>query len=459
MLTGAGEAIRSFLSSFGTDARSTAYAASTKKDIAALSVWVIRPVQYVETMQQIVDKSFTPKTGVKVNLSIMPSEQKLILANASGKSPDLALGVAFYTPYDFAIRGAVKNLLDFKDFLPWYNSEFNLESLLPLCFDNGVYGAVETQDFYVLIYRKDILQKFGLSVPDTWDDVRAMMPVLRQYGMSFNTVLSNMTGIRNFTGTSPFIYQAGGALYTPDGTASAFTQKNTAAGFKDMTDLFRVYSVPTYIPSFFNGLRYGTVPLGIGTFSTYLQMQVAAPELASQWGIALAPGTRNGDEVLRYQNADGTAGMVFKTDDATERKAFDLLKWWLSADTQTEFAYSMQSQYGPEFQWNTANVKAFENLSYPPEHKTVILEQWQWQRENLRHPATYMVEREASNVFTGVVVERENLRQALDRAKINSDREITRKLQEFGFVDKNGNVLKTYPVDTIGYLRSLLGEG
>ncbi len=457
-LVRSGAAIQSFLYSFDTEARSAAYEAGTQTSDGALTVWVNRPVQYVEIMQQMIDSQFTSETGIRVNLSIMPNEQKLILANASGNQPDMALGVAFYTPYDFAIRGAVKNLLEFDDFLPWYNEEFNLESLLPMCFNNGVYGAVETQDFYVLMYRKDILEEFGIGVPDTWDDVRAMMPVLRQYGMSFNTILSNMSGTRNFTATSPFIYQNGGEFYTADGAASAFTTENTATGFSEMTDLFRVYGVSTYIPSFFNGMRYGTVPVGIGTFSTYLQLQVAAPELASQWGIALAPGTELDGEVVRYQNADGTAGMIFNSDETTERQCFELLKWWLSADVQTEFAYSIQSFYGPEFLWNTANLKAFENLSYPAEDKAVILEQWTWQRENVRHPATYMVEREASNVFTGVVVEKENLRQALDRAQSNSDMEILRKLQEFGFVDENGEVLEEYPIDTIAYLRSLLGE-
>lgn len=457
-LQSAGASLRTFAGSFSSHNNGAAYQVTAGKDSEALTVWVNRPIQYVEVMQQMIDARFTPKTGIKVNLSIMPNEQKLILANAAGKSPDMALGVAFYTPFDFAIRGACVNLLQYKDFLPWYNSEFNIESLLPMCFDNGVYGAAETQDFYVLIYRRDILKKLGLSVPDTWDDVRSMMPVLREYGMTFNTLLSNMSGIRNLTATSPFVYQSDGDFYSSSGTASAFTSSATAAGFKEMTDLFRIDGMQVYIPSFYNGLRYGTVPLGIGTFSTYLQMEVAAPELASKWGIALSPGTKVGNQIVRYQNADGTAGMVFKTNSSTEKKAYTLLKWWLSSDTQTDFAYTMQSSYGPEFQWNTANIKAFASLSYPPEDKAVILEQWKWQRENLRHPASYMVERDASNVFTGVAVDRENIRMALDRAQYESDQEITRRLQEFGFVDKNGKIIKDYPVNTISYLRSLLGE-
>jgi hypothetical protein len=33
-----------------------------------------------------------------------------------------------------------------------------------------------------------------------------------------------------------------------------------------------------------------------------------------------------------------------------------------------------------------------------------------------------------------------------------------RKLQEFGFIDEDGNIIKEYPTDTISYLKQLLGE-
>ena len=127
-------------------------------------------------------------------------------------------------------------------------------------------------------------------------------------------------------------------------------------------------------------------------------------------------------------------------------------------DTQVEFAYSLQSRFGPEFRWNTANVKAFEELPYPKEHKDIILEQWRWQKEVARHPASYMVEREASNVWNNVVVMGRMLRTELDKAAIISNREISRKLNEFGYMDEDGNLIQDYPMDNLEYLTELLGK-
>ena len=116
----------------------------------------------------------------------MPDEKKITLANSTGSNPDLALGLSYYRPAEFAMRGMAVDLLEFDDFLDWYGAEYNLRALAPMAYEDGVYGASETQEFYVLFYRKDILDSLGLTVPDTWEDVKAMMPVLHRNAMNFN---------------------------------------------------------------------------------------------------------------------------------------------------------------------------------------------------------------------------------------------------------------------------------
>ena len=39
-----------------------------------------------------------------VKISLMPDENKLILATASGTQPDIAMGIAGWRPYDYAIQ-------------------------------------------------------------------------------------------------------------------------------------------------------------------------------------------------------------------------------------------------------------------------------------------------------------------------------------------------------------------
>jgi hypothetical protein len=88
----------------------------------------------------------------------------------------------------------------------------------------------------------------------------------------------------------------------------------------------------------------------------------------------------------------------------------------------------------------------------------VILEQLSYQKENARHPGGYMVEREASNIWNNVVANDKELIEAIDRSTISADREIIRKLKEFGFLDENGNIIKQYPMDTIEKLQQNLQD-
>ena len=118
----------------------------------------------------------------------------------------------------------------------------------------------------------------------------------------------------------------------------------------------------------------------------------------------------------------------------------------------------MELSYGPEYRWNTANLKAFEETSYPEEHKQVIREVWEQQKENLQHPASYIVEREISNAFTNVTVNGYTVIEALDASKLVADREIMRKLKEFGYVDSEGNLERNYPIEVMEDLEAKLRE-
>lgn len=451
------EGYKAFSYTFTEEAAEAGYATGNAEE-DVLQVWINRPVQYVDLLQQLIDSEYTAKTGQKVQLSIMPTESKLILASSTGENPDVVLGANYFTPFEFAIRGAAKNLLEYDDFLNFYNEEYNLEALVPLSYENGVYGAVETQDFQVLYYREDILNSLGLEVPDTWDDLREMMPTLFRYSMNCYLPSSSSSAFKNLHATAPFIYQNGGSLYTNDGLSVAYDTDETFVSIQGLTDMYRIYGMQTTVADFYNSFRSGDTPIGISGFSTYLQLNVAAPELEGAWNIALTPGTEQEDgSVVRYQMADSTACMIFENTEF-EEESWEFLKWWLSSETQLEYANMLESTYGSTYRWNTANHRAFEQLSYPESHKRLILEQWESQKENLRHPANYMVERELSNIWNNVVISGDSLVTEIDRATIEVNREIVRKLQEFGYYDNDKNVIKEYPLMTYEQLVKLLQD-
>ncbi|GHV42252.1 ABC transporter substrate-binding protein [Clostridia bacterium] len=423
-----------------------------KNSGGALTVWINKPAQYVEALRELTAQAFTEKTGIDVVYSIMPDEAKITLANSTGSNPDLALGLSYYRPAEFAMRGMAKNLLEYDDFLDWYGAEYNINSLAAMAYEDGVFGASETQDFYVLFYRKDILDMLGLKVPDTWDDVKQMMPTLHRSAMNFNHPIANSLSYKSFAATSPFIFQNGGDYYSADGLSSNFNDAATLKGLREMMDLYLVYGLAQNIPNFFNSFRTGAVPIGVSTFDTYLKLQVSAPELVGLWDIAPPPGTVQPDgSVSRWTSADMTSAMIFSNTDMSD-EAYSFLRWWLSSGTQINYANSLQMKYGPDYVWNTANHAAFAQMTYPDAHKKIILEQWDWQKEVFRHPASYVLEREVSNAWIDIVTNGAAFRPRIDNASLSSNREMRRKLTEFGYIGKQGEKVKDYNVRLIDEL-------
>ena len=56
------------------------------------------------------------------------------------------------------------------------------------------------------------------------------------------------------------------------------------------------------------------------------------------------------------------------------------------------------------------------------------------------------------------VVDGENAQSRIDEAVKIIDREIVRKLEEFGFIDSDGNVIEYYNIPTIASVRKILGR-
>ncbi len=158
------EGLKRFLHSFQPDPYQSIGASEGE-----LEVWVNRPRQYVDLLQVMSDETFTPQTGIRVKFSIMPDEGKLVLANAAGIQPDVALGVSTNIPYELAIRNALYDLRSFEDFDSFIRI-YSPGALLSYIINDSVYAIPETQDFWVTFYRKDILDlrsAFPCRIPGT----------------------------------------------------------------------------------------------------------------------------------------------------------------------------------------------------------------------------------------------------------------------------------------------------
>lgn len=441
-----------FFQSFTSQAYST-----SNTDPEHLQVWVNRSRQHLEIMQKMIDEDFTVKTGIKVDLSLMPDQNKLVLANASGDSPDIATGINYSVPFELAIRGALKDLTEFSNFKE-VAGRYSEGLLIPSTIGDSIYSLPETMNFWVLFYRSDILEKLGLTVPDTMEEVKAMLTDLQMRGLNFYYPTAGMVGLKNFHGTTPLLFQYGATLYGTYAGNTTINSEEAVEGFTELTNLFTIYNLPKDVPNFYQHFRNGDYPIGIADFGTYNLISNAAPEIASSWGIALIPGIVGEDgEVKRYSAAGAESTVMFESNPKREAQAWEFMSWWSSAEVQAEFGQTLQITYGDEYYWNTANAEAFKELPWKSENKKVILEQITWAMEAPRIPGTYMLERELSNAYNSVVVEGDSIRITLDNAVKQINRETQRKLEEFGYIE-NGEVIKEYEVPTIETVRRILGK-
>lgn len=99
-------------------------------------------------VKNLIDDSFTPKSGISVNLKLVPANI-LLPATLAGEGPDVAMQIGEDVPVNYAMRGAAADLSKFAD----YNevaSRFRDSGLVPYEYDGGVYALPEQQSFPML---------------------------------------------------------------------------------------------------------------------------------------------------------------------------------------------------------------------------------------------------------------------------------------------------------------------
>lgn len=423
-----------------------------------LNIWVNRPLTHIEILREMIESDFTAKTGISVQLSAMPDENKLMLAVVDGNAPDGVIGLSMNKPFDLALRGALHNLREFDDFGQVMES-FSSNMFTPFVIEDRCYGLPETANFVVLFYRTDIMQKLDLEVPETWQDLINILPVLDGYGMKVNTPISSMDAFKNFNCTVPIIQQMGGQLYSEDGTQVLFNHPTTIEAFTLLTDLYTKYSMAQRINNFYQDFKNGVVPLGISDLNTYNLLKNAAPEIYGQWAIAPNLGIRDENGVINNTQPDVASSCVILESSERKSDTWKFLKWWMDADTQLQYSNDLQLRFGMEYIWNTANLDALSQYSYfDSDEKEIILNQVRTAQEIPRHPAYFQVERELSNAFNNIVTNHQSVRAALDMAALSTNRVLQKKLKEFGYMSSSGELLKEFWVASESEIETWRGE-
>ncbi len=430
----AGYHIRSFISSFLNDYNNLSYGSDGRKSV---TVWVGNGVtggrDQAQVLKNMADNYFTARTNINANIQLI-SMGALLPATLAGKGPDVALTLTASDVCNYAFRNAVLDLAQFPDYKE-VAERFYSSAIVPLSFENGVYGLPETQTFPMLFYRKDILSELGLAIPQTWDDVLVMLPMLQKNKMSFGlpSAISYPIGM-NYRNFLLFLFQAGGNVYSEKGKTALLDSAVAVETFTFMTSLYTDYGLSKEY-SFLNQFRSGSVPIGISDYSLFNQLSVFAPELNGVWEFTSVPGTLNSEgKIDRTVPGEVNACMILsKTKHPQE--AWEFIKWWTDAEAQSKFGKELESIMGTAARYSTANKEAMYDIPWAKTDFDKIKEQMQWVKGVPEVPGGYYTQRYMDFAFKDVVNAKEKPAKVLAGATITINNEIAMKRKEFGLKD------------------------
>ena len=403
---------------------------STDKTV---NIWCNWGRDQVSALESLINSSFTPSTGLKVNLKI--TSASIIQAKLSGNGPDLLINNSRSAPVNYAIRSSAYDLTKFSD----YNEvikRFAPSAMTPYTYKGGVYGLPETQSFYMMFVRTDILNELGISIPKTWEDFYLAAKIIALNNMDVAIPYTQVTndavnaGVGALTLLPTIALQNGVSIYNNELNSTNFSSAGMLTAAQMWTDLYTKYKLPkTY--NFFNRFRTGTIPLAIQDYTNYALVDAAAPEINGRWTIAQIPGVKqeNG-EINNCVSGSGNAAVILSTS-KNPHYAWDFLKWYTSDDIQFRFCKNLESVLGMSGRRATANVEAMKRLGWNEDVLTELLGQWDKLVEIPEIPGSYYVSRSIDQIYWNVVDGGSDCRAMLKKWGAEADNEIKRKIAEY----------------------------
>ena len=423
--------IKNCIASFFVDYNSLGDKYSDKDDV--IEIWIVTGRDQSTILKTMVDDTFTPKTGIKVNVKLVAADA-ILTAVVAGNGPDVVITVDGWFAVNYAMRHAAEDLTQFEDFeeviKPFYES-----AIVPLTYDNGthkgVFGLPETQNFSLLFYRSDVLEELGIGIPQTWDDIIAILPTIQGNSLEMGIPFPDIT-LADISMFNSLVYQNGGQIYDEKAIKTLIDNESGVAAFKLYTSLYNDYGLPT-VYDFVSRFRSGQMPLGVAGYNTYNTLMVSAPEIRGLWDFTLFPGTIQADgSIDRSVHSNGTCCLMVATDDERVKKdAWEFMKWWTSAESQVRFGREMESVLGASGRYQTANRDALKQLAWSTAQLKILEEQMSHTVGFREIAGGYSTTRHITNAIRHVITSKTDAREALLNYARTINEEIKIKRREF----------------------------
>ena len=288
--------------------------------------------------------------------------------------------------------------------------------------------------FAMMFYRMDILAELGQEVPETWDQLLKILPALQtnnmQIGVSYVSALDFM------------MYQMGGSMwkYTDE---SLYDSKYAGAkidldseialeAFEFVCRLYSDYSFPVSYDSA-NRFRTGEMPIIIGDYaSIYNTLVVYATDIAGLWEFSSLPGSHNKTTgEFNYDSLAGISATVILNGCDNMLAAWQFMQWQTSDYVQSTYGNRIVALIGPAAKYETANLKAINNLSWTAKERAAIANQMAHLDAIVNYPGSYIISRYMKFAFLDTYNDGINAHDAMMSYIDAINAEIARKRDEF----------------------------
>lgn len=421
-----------FFSSFSANYNNISGDTGAKETI---DVWVNWGRDQVRILNDLIQSSFTPQTGIGVNLKI--SNASYIQGIVSGNGPDCSLHMARSEPVNLAMRGSMYNLKNFPDYEQVLDRFSLADATVPYTFQDGVYAIPDTLSYYMLFYRTDIFEEYGLKVPTTWDEFIEVSSLLMRNNLQASLPYIQLTaiaqvnmGVGAFSIFPSMLIQKGGKVYNDNLTATDLTSSTALEVFKFWTDFYNEYKFPV-TADFFNRFRLGTMPMGIQSYTTYVSLSMAAPEISGKWAMAPIPGFKNEDGTINNYQAGSGTGCGILNIAKNKKGGWEFLKWWTSTETQLDYSNNCESILGVSGRVTTSNAEAFRQMGWDSKSLKALMTQWSRIKEIPEVPGGYYTARVIDQAYWNVVNNGKNSKDMLVKWAEIANNEIKRKRKQY----------------------------
>lgn len=400
----------------------------------SITLWVNWGLDQARVLNSMIQTDFSAKSNISVDVQLVNAS--VVQAILSGNGPDCILQQNRTEPVNLAMRGALYDLSQFDD-CDDVLLRYKKEALTPYYYNEGLYALPDTQTFLMMFYRKDVLEKLGLTVPETWQEFSEAVKVLAHnnlsVGLPYTQLLDNTqtsVGVGALTLLPSLLLQNNISLYNENYTKTALTESNVLKVFNSWTDYYTKYKVPITM-NFYNRFRSGTAPIGISIYTLAVTIESEATELDGLWGMTAIPGVAQSDGSIRRASAGGGTGCSILKISENPDYAWEFLKWWTDSNTQIMYSTNIESILGPIGRIAVATTEALTGLSWDDKILSEIISAWNQVDEFPELPGGYQVSRSIDMAFYSVVNSKTSSKDMLLKWGTEADTEIARKRAQY----------------------------